>query len=91
MITLTPIVWTLRCGEDHCKFGDPYEGVATVQRIGDNAHVSGASKLPFKDQLELCSILRSMGFISVIFERYKNGVKKEYKRKLLKENSCEEL
>ena len=41
MITLTPITWTVRTGPEHAAYGDPYEGVATVQRCGDVAHVSG--------------------------------------------------
>ena len=41
MITLTPITWTVRSGPAHAEYGDPYEGVATVQRCGDVAHVSG--------------------------------------------------
>lgn len=41
MITLTPITWTVRAGTAHEQYGDPYDGVATVQRCGDVAHVSG--------------------------------------------------
>lgn len=85
MLTLTPITWIARCGDCHFSYGDPYEGVATVQGFGDYAHVSAASKLSLKDQIQLCSILRELGFKWVVFERYKNGIKKEYKRKLLKE------
>lgn len=37
MITLTPIAWTVRTGPAHEGYGDPYEGVATVQRWGRGA------------------------------------------------------
>lgn len=74
MITLTPIVWTVRTGKEHRIYGDPYDGVATVQRCGDVAHISGAChSLPLKDQIELSRKLKSLGFVAVVFERIKNG------------------
>ena len=74
MITLTPIVWTVRCGPEHDGYGAPYEGVATVQRCGDVAHVSAAcGRLPIHDQVELSRLLRGMGFMAIVFERIKDG------------------
>lgn len=74
MITLTPIVWTVRTGQDHAEYGDPYEGVATVQRCGEVAHVSAAcGALPVSDQVELSRKLREMGFCAIVFERVKDG------------------
>lgn len=74
MVTLTPIIWTVRIGPDHLIYGDPYDGVATVQRCGDVAHVSAAcGKLPIDAQIELSKELTIMGFTKVVFERIKDG------------------
>lgn len=74
MITLTPIVWTVRSGPAHAEYGDPYEGVATVQRCGAMAHVSAAcGRLPVDAQIELCRELKGMGFSAIVFERVKDG------------------
>lgn len=86
MLTLTPILWTVRTGAQHTGYGAPYDGVATVQRCGDVAHVSAAcGKLPLGDQAELSRMLREMGFVAVVFERIKAGevchCRRELKRK----------
>ena len=74
MLTLTPITWTVRTGLAHEQYGDPYEGVATVQRCGDVAHVSAAcGRLPLGDQVELSRMLREMGFSAIVFERVVGG------------------
>lgn len=83
MLTLTPIVWTVRAGTGHEGYGDPYEGVATVQRCGDVAHVSAAcGALPIRDQCILSGMLKGMGFSAIVFERVKDGEMKTMKRKL---------
>lgn len=85
MITLTPIVWTVRSGPAHAEYGDPYDGVATVQRCGDVAHVSAAcGRLPITDQIELCRTLREMWFTAIEFERSKDGVMCHCRRELRK-------
>ena len=88
MITFTPITWTVRAGTAHEQYGDPYDGVATVQRCGDVAHVSAAcGRLPITDQIELCRTLREMGFRAIEFERSKDGVMCHCRRELMnKEN-----
>lgn len=74
MITITPITWTVRTGPEHAQYGDPYDGVATVQRCGDVAHVSAAcGRLPIDAQIELCRTLREMGFVAIVFERVVGG------------------
>lgn len=83
MITLTPITWTVRSGPAHTEYGDPYDGVATVQRCGEVAHVSAAcGALPIADQMELSCALRGVGFTAVVFERSKNGEMRTIRRKL---------
>ena len=83
MLTLTPIVWTVRTGPQHAAYGDPYEGVATVQRCGDVAHVSAAcGKLPMTDQVELSRVLREMGFTAIVFERVVDGEMRHCQREL---------
>lgn len=85
MLTLTPIVWQVRTGPEHAKYGDPYEGVATVQRCGDVAHVSAAcGRLPLGDQVELLRVLREMGFAAIVFERIKGGRSRSFRRDLSK-------
>ena len=88
MMTPTPITWTVRCGPAHDEYGDPYDGVATVQRCGDVAHVSAAcGKLPMSDQIELCRTLREMGFAAIEFERVRDGALCHCRRDLMnKEN-----
>ena len=83
MITLTPIVWTVRAGPAHKEYGDPYEGVATVMRCGDVAHVSAACwHLPLADQMALAKMLFEMGFVAIEFERRKDGKLCHYRREL---------
>lgn len=90
MISLTPIVWTVRTGQDHAAYGDPYDGVATVQRCGDVAHVSAAcGKLPISDQVELSKRLREMGFAAIVFERAKDGSLCHCRRELRREPGAE--
>ena len=84
MITLTPIVWTVRSGPAHEAYGDPYEGVATVQRCGDEAHVSAAKDLCFADQVCLSKKLREMGFRAIVFERVRGGELCQCRRELRK-------
>lgn len=85
MLTLTPIVWQVRAGLTHEQYGDPYDGVATVQRCGDVAHVSAAcGRLPITDQIELCRTLREMGFVAIEFDRSKDGVMCHCRRELRK-------
>lgn len=85
MLTLTPITWTVRCGKEHAQYGDPYEGVATVQRCGEVAHVSAAcGAMPLHEQIELSRLLKGMGFWAIIFERCANGEVKSYRRELRK-------
>ena len=85
MLTLTPIVWQVRTGTAHESYGDPYDGVATVQRCGDVAHVSAAcGRLPMSDQIELCRTLREMGFAAIEFERVKDGALCHCRRELRK-------
>lgn len=85
MLTLTPITWTVRCGNSHAAYGDPYDGVATVQACGDVAHVSAAcGKLPMADQVELCRMLRERGFVAIEFERVRDGAFCRCRRELRK-------
>ena len=90
MITLTPILWTVRTGAEHTGYGAPYDGVATVQRCGDVAHVSAAcGKLPVTDQAELSKRLREMGFSAIVFERVKDGSLCHCRRELQRKPGAE--
>lgn len=84
MITLTPIVWVVRAGSEHAKYGDDFEGIAVVQRCGNVAHVSAAKgPLSLADQAELAKTLRSMGFSKIVYERARNGELRCRQRNLL--------
>jgi hypothetical protein len=90
MLTLTPIAWTVRTGPIHTGYGAPYEGVATVQRCGDVAHVSAACQhLPLHDQVELSKALRDIGFTVIIFERIQNNKTRYLRRKLRQRDNQE--
>ena len=90
MISLTPILWTVRTGPHHTGYGAPYDGVATVQRCGDVAHVSAACpKFPLADQVELSRMLREMGFSAIVFERIKDGQVRHFRRELKREPGAE--
>ncbi len=83
MLTLTPIVWIVRSGSSHEVYGDPYEGVATIQRCGDVAYISAAcGELPIGDQLELKKRIREMGFKTAVYDRVIDGRVKRFKWEL---------
>jgi hypothetical protein len=70
--TLDPIVFTLRVGVDHHKYGDPYTFSATVLRVGKTAHiVGGCGELatPFAWR----KALKNAGFTRVCWERMVDG------------------
>lgn len=72
--------WTeaqIRLGSDHSKYGDPYEAILTVQRIGDTAHLSGGcGTMPRKGQRDILRLLKAAGIKRLAWERIKDGKKK---------------
>ena len=73
MTTLEPIVFLLRSGEDHHKYGDPYQFTATVVRIGSTAHIyAGVGTIPKRNEIR--DVLKQHGFDSVMWERIENGM-----------------
>ena len=72
--SLTPVVWTLRTGELHDRYGDPYDAVATVTRMPDDtAYVSGAvtrdGVILRHMRKAVLAALKDAGFKRVEFER----------------------
>jgi len=72
--------WTeaqIRLGSEHGKYGDPYEAILTVQRIGDTAHLSGGcGVMPRKGQRDILRLLKAAGIKRLVWERIKDGKKK---------------
>lgn len=72
--------WTeaqIRLGSEHSKYGDPYEAILTVQRIGDTAHLSGGcGVMPRKAQRDILCLLKAAGIKRLVWERIKDGKKK---------------
>lgn len=72
--------WTeaqIRLGSEHGKYGDPYEAILTVQRIGDTAHLSGGcGVMPRKAQRDILCLLKAAGIKRLVWERIKDGKRK---------------
>jgi len=81
MTTLEPIVFLLRSGEDHHKYGDPYQFTATVVKIGSTAHIyAGVGTSPKRSEIR--EVLRQYGFDQAMWERIENGILSELNFKL---------
>lgn len=72
--------WTeaqIRLGSEHSKYGDPYEAILTVQRIGDTAHLSGGcGTMPRRAQRDILCLLKAAGITRLVWERIKDGQRK---------------
>lgn len=68
--TITPVVCTLRCGDRHDEYGDPYEFSATVCVRGDTAYICGGSgRWNHEWRTEVADALRALGVRGVEYER----------------------
>jgi hypothetical protein len=70
--TATPIVWTIRWGKDHYKFGDPYEGTSTLQRTGYEGYVSATvgEGLRISEMREFFKFCKAEGIAKVGWEHH---------------------
>jgi hypothetical protein len=70
--TATPFAWTIRWGADHEKYGDPYEGVATLVRCGDKGYVSATagSKLRISEMREFFKFCKAEGIAKVDWDHH---------------------
>jgi len=72
--------WTeaqIRLGSEHSTYGDPYEAILTVQRVGDAAHLSGGcGTMPRKSQRDILRLLKAAGIKRLVWERIKDGKRK---------------
>jgi len=72
--------WTeaqIRLGSKHSTYGDPYEAILTVQRIGDTAHLSGGcGTMPRRAQRDILCLLKAAGITRLVWERIKDGKRK---------------
>lgn len=68
--TITPTTCTLRCGDRHEKYGDPYEFVATVCLRGDTAYIcGGGGKWKHEWRDAVADALQALGVKGVEYER----------------------
>ena len=81
-ITLTPVVFVLRAGPKHNKYGDSYDFAATVTVAGEVSHIQGAAgKLTLKVAREVRAALKKHGIKKGVWDRMKNRKfsEREYK------------
>lgn len=84
MITIEPIIYTIRVGIDNNKFGDPYASVCTATKISsDTIRVTAfAGGFTMNQSMLLWRMLKELGFKYVVWERVKNGQYSELRREL---------
>lgn len=79
MITVEPIVWTIRIGDENKGMYDPYTAVCTavsagVDTVRITAMVSQSSQpLSPKQLIAVAKALSDLGFEYAIWERVKDG------------------
>jgi len=81
--TITPTVCTLRCGDSHEKYGDPYDFVATVCLRGDRAYICGGGgrwRHEWKDAVTRA--LRTLGVKNVEYERLRSDGLRQRQREV---------
>lgn len=76
MVTIEPIVFTIRIGEENLKMGDPYTTVCTCIKTGpETARITAmVGILSTKQAILVYKELKKLGFQEVIWERRKDGV-----------------
>lgn len=74
-VTVTPLICTIRCGDHHEKYGDPYEFVATASLRGGTAYIcGGCGRWKHEWCNGIAESLRSLGVKGVDYERVRSGV-----------------
>jgi hypothetical protein len=70
--TATPTQWGVRWGNDHHKYGDDYQGVATLTRVGDKGYVSQTcgTGLTIKEMREFFQFCREHGIKMVEWDHH---------------------
>lgn len=63
----------VRFGQDHEKYGDPYEGTAIIEIKGDCGVIKGLTKMPPKSWVQALykELQATFGIKNVTYERYK--------------------
>lgn len=84
MITIEPIIYSVRIGENNFKMYDNYTAVCTAIKASPDtiriASMSGQATL--KQMILLSKKFKDLGFNYLVWERIKDGQCKELKRKL---------
>jgi hypothetical protein len=70
--TYSPIVGHVRWGKDHHKYGDPYEGVATLIRAGDKGYVAATCGVGLKraEMLEFFKFCKEQGLWPIEWDHH---------------------
>jgi len=72
-VSIEALVFTVRMGEEHNAYGDPYTDVCTVTKIDEGvARVTALGReISKSDAHELRKLLHSLGFTEIVWERKK--------------------
>jgi hypothetical protein len=75
MITIEPIVFTIRIGDENHSYGDPYTSACTAVKVGvDTLRITGfAGNFTARQTTMFFRKIKEMGFNFVIWERIKDG------------------
>lgn len=70
MISIAPVIYSIRGGPTHNKYGDPYEWVVSGMALEDEIYLYGmAGKFDVTSMRQLRVLFRNMGFSKVSWER----------------------
>lgn len=73
--SLEPIVYCLRAGPEHQKYGDPFTVSCVVSQINDFAYLFGfVSSDIWRERNYIVEALRRVGVRTIVSQRIKNGV-----------------
>ena len=78
-VSIEPIIFTVRLGKEHLKYGDPYTDVCTIIKLNDDScRVTALGReISLSDAKELRGKLIAMGFLNVAWDRKIKGNIKE--------------
>ena len=71
MVTIEPIVFTIRIGENNHSFGDPYTSVCTaVKTAPDTVRITAmVGGVTLKQAIQISKMLKEMGLKNILWER----------------------
>ena len=78
-VSIEPIIFTIRLGKEHLKYGDAYTDVCTVIKLNDDScRITALGReISLADAQELREKLIQMGFVNFAWDRKIKGKNKE--------------